>query len=67
MQIIDNQYQYTCFIAKTKSIWKNIMDNRGEPVIYDFANFMYVLDMDSVIFRLYPHFNSIVMGIDFNS
>lgn len=69
-QIIDKQYQYTCLIAKTESIRKNIMANKGEPVIYDFAAFMYVLDIGlrTDYFEALPFcdFNSVVTGIEFN-
>ena len=69
-RIIDKQYQYTCLIAKTESIRKNIMDNKGEPIIYDFAAFMYVLDVGlrTDYFEALPScdFNSVVTGIEFN-
>lgn len=69
-RIIDKQYQYTCLIAKTESIRKNIMANKGEPVIYDFAAFMYVLDvgLNTDYFEALPScdFNSVVTGIEFN-
>ena len=43
--LIDKDFQYLCLICKTESIRKNILDNGGEPIIYDFAEFMYVLDI----------------------
>lgn len=69
-QVIDKQYQYTCLIAKTESIRKNIMANKGEPIIYDFAAFMFVLDVGlrTDYFEALPScdFNSVVTGIEFN-
>ena len=69
-QIIDKQYQYTCLIAKTESIRKNIMANKGEPIIYDFSAFMYVLDigLKTDYFEALSScdFNSVVTGIEFN-
>lgn len=69
-QKIDKQYQYTCLIAKTESIRKNLIDNRGEPIIYDFNAFMFVLDtgLHTDYFEALPQndFNSVVTGIEFN-
>lgn len=49
---------------------KDIMANKGEPVIYDFAAFMYVLDVGfwTDYFKALPFcdFNSVVTGIEFN-
>lgn len=68
--VIDKDYQYTCLIAKTESIRKNIMDNHGEPVIYDFYDFMYVLDvgLQTDYFEALPlcDFNAVLTGIEFN-
>ncbi len=67
---IDRDYQYTCLIAKTDSIRKNLMDNHGEPVIYDFADFMYVLDvgLETDYFGALPQydFGAVLTGIEFN-
>ena len=67
---IDKDYQYTCLIAKTDSIRKNLMDNHGEPVIYDFADFMYVLDvgLETDYFGALPQydFGAVLTGIEFN-
>ena len=69
-QKIDKQYQYTCLIAKTESIRKNLVANRGEPVIYDFSAFMFVLDtgLHTDYFEVLPQndFSSVVTGIEFN-
>ena len=67
---IDKDYQYTCLIAKTDSIRKNLMDNHGEPVIYDFADFMYVLDVgfETDYFGALPQydFGAVLTGIEIN-
>lgn len=46
------------------------MANKGEPIIYDFAAFMYVLDvgLQTDYFEALPFcdFNSVVTGIEFN-
>lgn len=69
-KIIDKQYQYTCLIAKTENIRKNIMANKGEPVIYDFNAFMRVLDVglktDYFEALAFCDFSSVVTGIEFN-
>ncbi len=68
--VVDSAYQYTCLIAKTESIRKNIMSNHGEPIIYDFDSFMYVLDtgLKTDYFEALPScdFNSVLTGIEFN-
>ncbi|MGP4082718.1 hypothetical protein ACTWQL_22830 [Pseudalkalibacillus sp. R45] len=68
--VIDPGYQYTCLIAKTESIRKNILSNHGEPVIYKFDAFMYVLDVglrtDYFESLAYCDFNSVLTGIEFN-
>ena len=62
--------QYICLIAKTDSIRKNIMANKGEPIIYDFSAFMYVLDVGlrTDYFEALANcdFSSVVTGIEFN-
>jgi len=68
--VVDQAYQYTCLIAKTESIRKNILSNIGEPVIYHFDTFMYVLDVGlrTDYFESLPNcdFNSVITGIEFN-
>ncbi len=68
--VIDTKYQYTCLIAKTESIRRNIMSNHGEPSIYNFDDFMYVLDVGlrTDYFGVLPacDFNSVLTGIEFN-
>lgn len=67
--VVDANYQYICLIAKTDSIRNNIMSNDG-PVIYDFKDFMYVLDvgLKTDYFQALPSldFNSVITGIEFN-
>lgn len=69
-QIIDKNYQYICLIAKTESIRKNILENSGEPIIYNFESFMYVLDVglrtDYFESLTNCDFNSVLTGIEFN-
>ncbi|GHV72957.1 hypothetical protein AGMMS49940_02590 [Spirochaetia bacterium] len=68
--IVDHNYQYTCLIAKTESIRKNIMSNHGETVIYRFDAFMYILDvgLKTDYFEALPScdFKSVLTGIEFN-
>lgn len=42
---IDKGYQYSCLIAKTDSIKKNLTNNQGEPTIYSFECLAHVLDV----------------------
>ena len=69
-QKIDKDYQYVCLINKTNSIRNNILENHGEPVIYHFDDFMYVLDTgfktDYFESLTENDFNSVITGIDFN-
>lgn len=68
--VVDTGYQYTCLIAKTESIRSNLMSNHGEPVIYNFNDFMHVLDVGlrTDYFEALPScdFNSVLTGIEFN-
>src|SRR5680860_37121 len=68
--VVDTGYQYTCLIAKTESIRRNIISNHGEPVIYNFDDFMHVLDVGlrTDYFEALPtnNFNSVLTGIEFN-
>ena len=66
--IVDKDYQYTCLICKTESIRRNLLNDRGEPVIYNFDAFMYVLGvgLDTDYFEhlgIYD-FNSVITGIE---
>jgi hypothetical protein len=67
---IDRDYQYTCLIFKTDSIRKNLIENEEESVIYDFNDFMHVLDigLNTDYFTQLPtnDFGSVVNGIEFN-
>lgn len=69
-QMIDKHYQYTCLIAKTESIRRNLMSNKGEPIIYDFAAYMYVLDvgLDTDYFEELTtgDFGAVITGIEFS-
>lgn len=42
---IDKTYQYLCLMAKTASIRENLLENKSEPVIYDFYLFQKVLNV----------------------
>ena len=69
-QIVDKDYQYTCLLCKTESIRKNLVENKGETVIYSFEDFMYVLNI-GLRTEYFEHliendFNSVVTGIEFN-
>lgn len=69
-QIVDKDYQYLCLICKTESIRKNLTENKGEKIIYDFEDFMYVLDvgLKSDYFGHLPvnDYSSVVNGIEIN-
>lgn len=43
-QYIDRAYQYLCLIAKTGMIRENLLENKGEPIIYDFYLYQTVLN-----------------------
>lgn len=43
-QYIDREYQYLCLIAKTGMIRENLLENKGEPIIYDFYLYQTVLN-----------------------
>lgn len=68
--VVDPEYQYTCLIAKTDSIRKNIVEDNDLPRIYNFDDFMYVLDvgLDTEYFSALDDcdFNSVLTGIEFN-
>lgn len=68
--IIDVGYQYVCLIAKTNSILKNLVEENGEPIIYNFEDFMFVLDTglktDQFGHIATNDFNSVIRGIEFN-
>lgn len=67
---IDHDYQYTCLVAKTESIRKNILENDSCPVIYSFEDFMYVLDVglktDYFEGLNDNDFPAVLMGIEIN-
>ncbi len=67
---IDKDYQYLCLINKTASIRKNLLENTGESVIYDFDDFMAVLDTglksDYFIHLPLHDFSSVIKGIEMN-
>jgi hypothetical protein len=68
--VINKDYQYTCLICKTESIRKNILENNGESVIYNFDDFMFVLDvgLNTDYFEHLPSsdFSSVIDGIEIN-
>lgn len=43
-QYVDRMYQYYCLLSKTGSIRDNILNNKGEPIIYDFYLYQIVLN-----------------------
>jgi hypothetical protein len=67
---INKEYQYLCLLAKTESIRKNLVDNTGQSVIYDFEYFMDVLDtgLKTEYFGHLPlhDYHSVVQGIEMN-
>lgn len=68
--VINKDYQYLCLISKTESIRKNLLENNGEPMIYDYKDFMYVLNvgLSTDYFENLPSldFSSVITGIEFN-
>jgi hypothetical protein len=69
--IINKDYQYTCLICKTDSIRKNLVEDIDRvPTIYDFNDFMFVLDtgLSSDYFGNLPlnDFASVISGIEIN-
>lgn len=69
-QIVDKDFQYTCLICKADNIRRNLMGNTGEEVIYNFNDFMYVLDvgLSTNYFEGLPEndFTAVLSGIDIN-
>ena len=69
-RIVDREFQYTCLIAKTDNIRRNLLGLDGTPEFYSFNSFMYVLDegLQTEYFQSLPHgdFNSVVQGIEIN-
>lgn len=67
---VNKEYQYLCLINKTASIRKNLLENTGQSVIYDFGDFMYVLDTglktDYFSHLTSNDYNSVVQGIEMN-
>jgi hypothetical protein len=67
---IDSAFQYTCLIAKTDSIRKNLLGKDNAPSIYSFEDFMYVLDTglstDYFSTVSYCDFNAVLQGIEMN-
>jgi len=67
---IDSEYQYLCLISKTESIRRNLMDENDETTIYDFNDFMYVLNVglktDYFNHLQTNDFRSVVTGIEVN-
>lgn len=43
-QYINKDYQYLCLVAKTGSIKENLLEENGEPIIYDFYLYKMVLN-----------------------
>ena len=67
---IDSAFQYTCLIAKTDSIRRNLLGIDGAPVIYSFEDFMFVLDtgLNTDYFSSVADcdFNAVLQRIDMN-
>ncbi|EGR2055980.1 restriction endonuclease, partial [Vibrio parahaemolyticus] len=67
---IDLDYQYLCLLGKTENIRKNLFEEAGDPIIYNFSDFMYVLDTglntDYFSHLSENDFNSVVSGIEIN-
>lgn len=67
---VDPQFQYTCLIAKTDNIRRNILGLDRAPELYSFYDFMYVLDtgLSTDYFEGIPenNFNAVLRGIEMN-
>ena len=67
---IDPAFQYTCLIAKTDSIRRNLLATDGTPTMYSFEDFMFVLDtgLNTDYFSSVPDcdFNAVLQGIEIN-
>ena len=67
---INKDYQYDCLINKTASIRNNLIENTGETIIYDYEDFMFVLDtgLNTDYFSGLPlnDYGSVIKGIDLN-
>jgi len=67
---VDVAYQYICLICKTDNIRKNLIENKGETVIYNYQDFMHVLDV-GLKTEYFGHlssndFDSVIQGIEVN-
>ena len=69
-RVVDKEFQYTCLIAKTDSIRRNLLGLDNTPEFYSFDSFMYVLDegLQTDYFQRLPYgdFNSVIQGIEIN-
>lgn len=67
---IDTAFQYTCLIAKTDNIRRNLLGIDGAPILYNFDDFMFVLDkgLDTEYFSSVADcdFNAVLQGIEMN-
>lgn len=67
---VDHDFQYTCLIAKTDNIRRNLSGMDDAPVIYDFNDFMFVLNtgLNTDYFSRVTEndFGAVVQGIDLN-
>ena len=67
---IDSAFQYTCLIAKTDSIRRNLLGMDRAPALYSFDDFMYVLNtgLNTDYFSHIPDgdFNAVLQGIEMN-
>ncbi len=69
-RMVDRLFQYTCLIAKTDNIRKNLLGLDNTPEFYSFDDFMYVLD-EGLQTDYFQHlengdFDSVVIGIEIN-
>lgn len=68
--VVDRDYQYMCLLAKTENIRANLEGEDGTPIIYNFNDFMHVLDVGFSIDYFEAlndnDFMAVVTGIEFN-
>ncbi len=69
-RLIDPEFQHDCLIAKTDRVRRNLLRIDGAPLLYNFEDFMYVLDegLQTDYFQHLPYgdFNSVLQGIEIN-
>ena len=69
-KVINKDYQYICLVNKTESIRKNLLEDEEKNIIYNFFDFLKVLDtglMTDYFQRIGENdFSAIVHGIEIN-